>query len=74
MAVDAAYGMARDERTRRDLEDGRPRVLLCPAGEPPAVVAQWDALAATCGQLTAGDVVMLLELARCLADMEEARK
>ena len=49
-------------------------VLPCPAGESAAVERQWTALAATCNRITAGDAVMLLELSRCLADLEEARK
>ena len=46
----------------------------CPKGEPPAVEAQWDALVATVGSMSAGDVLGMLDLARCLADMEEARR
>ena len=72
--MDAAYNMARDKRSSREVWEDGPKAHPCPAGEPPAVVAQWDALAATCTALTAGDVVMLLELARCLADLEAARR
>ena len=74
--MDASYDMARDLRThaqRRAAVDG-PEVLPCPVGEPPAVETQWRALAATCEDMTAGDVVGMLDLARCLADMEEARR
>ena len=69
--MDAQYRMVRDPREPRARE---PAVMPCPAGEPPAVEAQWAALAATCWKLTADDAVGLLELARCLADLEEARR
>ena len=74
--MDAAYDMVRDERTyaERSGSSVGSELLPCPEGEPPAVEAQWRALAATCEDMTAGDVVMLLELARCLADLEEARR
>ena len=74
--MDAAYDMVRDKRpyAERSGGGGGSEVLPCPVGEPPAVEAQWRALAATCEDMTAGDVVMLLELARCLADLEEARR
>ena len=71
--MDAAYGMVRDTRTCRQLreaDDDGSEVLPCPAGELPAVEAQWGALAATCDGMTAGDAVLMLELARCLADLE----
>lgn len=74
--MDAAYDMVRDPRPGGpfcDKNDG-PEALPCPAGEPPAVEAQWRALAATCTGMSAGDVVLMLELARCLADLEEARR
>ena len=72
--MDAQYLMARDTRLWSQREKAGSDVLPCPAGEPPAVEAQWTALASTCDGVTAGDVVMLLELARCLADLEEARR
>ena len=74
--MDAAYDMVRDKRTyaeRGGADDG-PEVLPCPEGEPPAVAAQWASLAATCESVPAGDVIGMLDLARCLADMEEARR
>ena len=75
--MDAAYDMARDRRAHerfREPEDDGLEVLPCPAGESPAVEAQWQALAATCGKLTAAETLGLLDLARCQADMEEARR
>lgn len=73
MAVDGAYNVVRDARPPIQ-QGGVPEVLPCPAGEPVAVEQQWAALAATCDGVTAGDVVVLLELARTLADVEEARR
>ena len=72
--MDASYVMARDRRSIPRWDDApvSPNMVPCPEGEPPAVEAQWRALSATCGRMSAGDVVMLLELARCLADLEEA--
>lgn len=74
MAVDGACNVVRDARPLNLRGRAEPEILPCPAGEPASVEAQWRALAGTCAGVTAGDVVMLLELARCMADLEEARR
>lgn len=74
--MDAAYDMAIDKRegSNWQREAPGPDRLPYPGGEPPAVEAQWRALVATCARIESGDVVILLELARCLADLEDARR